>query len=192
MAKASRQYNATGSLLFWCITVCVMASRVRLLQGCARYANHSVQGFCAPHGGTCCDDQTTYAHCMCRSATHLLMATVPPRLQIKDNQILSRPNNQGTCMPLIQPTSIAKKYLLRVYRALCLACHLDQSSPSQLHLTHGVILKARITMKRGVPEFFFSLARKTHHMCKERKENTDSYHTRCAFCVTPMCRLAHN
>jgi hypothetical protein len=73
------------------------------------------------------------------------------RVTMKDDAIFSRPNTQGICTPILQPSTIQEQYLLRVYRALCHACHLHESMPSALFLTHKALGHARKNLKRNVP-----------------------------------------
>lgn len=88
------------------------------------------------------------------ASLHHLMSptdTAPARIKMKDDAILSRPNTQGVCTPILQPSTIQEQYLLRVYRGLCHACHLHESLPSALFLTYRVLKHARNNVKRNVP-----------------------------------------
>ena len=70
----------------------------------------------------------------------------------------------------------------RVYRALCFACHLQESSPSKLFLTHKALNHAKGLLKRGLPKGFLSLAKGTRkqlarkHVCEQRVRGKDTYH----------------
>lgn len=81
--------------------------------------------------------------------------TSAARVKMKDDEIFSRPNTKGVCIPMLKPTTKQEQYLLRVYRTLCHACHLHESSPSALFLTQKVLIKARTNMKRNVPKGAF-------------------------------------
>ena len=74
-----------------------------------------------------------------------------PRIIMKDDEIFSRPNTQGICTPILQPLTTQERYLLNVYRALCFTCHLHESLPSALYLSHTALGRARENMKRKVP-----------------------------------------
>ena len=87
------------------------------------------------------------------SLHHLMApsATTRARVKMKDDAIFSRPNTQGVCTPVLQPSTIQEQYLLRVYRGLCHACHLHESLPDALFLTGKVLNHARSNVKRNVP-----------------------------------------
>ena len=78
-------------------------------------------------------------------------ATAPARIKMKDDAIFSRPNTQGVCTPILQPSTMQEQYLLRVYRALAHACHLHESLPDALFLTCNALIRARNNVKRNVP-----------------------------------------
>ena len=89
------------------------------------------------------------------SSVHNLMTpsetVAAARIRMKDDTIFSRPNTQGICTPILQPSTIQEQFLLRVYRVLCHACHLHASLPNALFLTYKALTHARNNMKRNVP-----------------------------------------
>ena len=87
-------------------------------------------------------------HLMAPSQT---CAKKQPRVTMKDDEIFSRPNTQGISTPVLQPSTTQELYLLKVYRALCFTCHLHESLPSALYLSHTALSHARKNMKRNVP-----------------------------------------
>ena len=95
-------------------------------------------------------------HCLMTPEPSQSGARNKPRIIMKDDEIFSRPNTQGICTPILQPSTIQEHYLLRVYRALCFTCHLHESLPSALFLTHSALSHARTNMKRNTPSGTFA------------------------------------
>ena len=95
-------------------------------------------------------------HCLMTPGPSQGAAKKMPRIIMKDDEIFSRPNTQGICTPILQPSTIQEHYLLRVYRAVCFACHLHVSLPSALFLTHKALSRARTNMKRNTPPGAFA------------------------------------
>ena len=78
-------------------------------------------------------------------------------------------------------------HMCRVYRQLCRACHLHESSPSKLFITHKAWTRARSAVKRGVPEQFFSKASGSNHMCAARVLKNDTYKPADFFFAAAIC-----